>query len=191
MFQQQIKFSGLSKAQSASTRLAVRELRRLDAKRLFADSMQFVGEFDKMTIFKPTVEPKLPGAFLTENPQTIWKSGEFKQRPLMLSFVPVEGGIISGIFKSQSELNKANERIDQILEAALELKPENVIKVKERYLSGIEKVSMDDAKAVLQVRFNDLFLIYLRLLNWFFRDSCRWSGIVTFTIHSIGQCRNT
>lgn len=154
MFQQQIKFSGLSKAQSASNRLAVRELRRLDAKRLFADSLQFVGEFDKMTIFKPTIEPKLPGAFLTDNPQTIWKAGAYKQRPLMLSFVPVEGGIISGIFKSQSELDEANEKIDQILEAALELKPGNVVKVKERYLSGIKKVSMDDAKSVLQVGFD-------------------------------------
>lgn len=72
----------------------------------------------------------------------------------MLSFVPVEGGIISGIFKSQSELGEANEKIDQILEAALELKPGNVVKVKERYLSGIKKVSMDDAKSVLQVGFN-------------------------------------
>lgn len=131
--------------------MGVRELRKLDAKKLFADSLQFSPEMDKMTVFKPTIEPKTGTAFLTDNPKTIWKSGGYKQRPLLLSFVPVEGGWIAPYFKSPETLTKVNLNIDKLLENALELRPENVQLVKQEYLSGMEKLAMDDAKAVLQV----------------------------------------
>lgn len=151
VFNQQIEFTGLSKAATANTRSAVRELRKLDAKKLFSDSLKFTSEFDKWTVFKPTVEPRGAGAFLTENPKLIWEKGAFKQRPFLMSFVPVEGGLMAGLFKSQESLNAVNSNMDKILEIGLELRPDNVPKVKERYLSGINKVSMTDVKAVLQV----------------------------------------
>lgn len=154
IFNQQIEYTGLSKAATANTRAAVRELRKLDAKKLFSDSLKFSSEFDKRIVFKPTIETRAPGAFLVENPKTIWEKGTFKQRPFLMSFVPDEGGLMAGLFKSQDSLNALNANLDNALQFAMELKPENVPKVKERYLSGgVDKLSMEDAKAVLQVGF--------------------------------------
>lgn len=132
--------------------MAIRELRRLDAKKLFADSLQFSKGSHRMTIFKPTTEPKSATAFITENPKLIWKAGNFKQRPLLFSFVPVEGGWIAPLFNSQEELSKISLKLDEVLQMTLELKPENVERVKEYYFTnGTDNSTMDDAKAFLQV----------------------------------------
>lgn len=152
MFRQQIQYSGLSKAVTENNRMAVRELRRLDAKKLFTDSLQFSKDFDRIAIFKPTIEPRVATAFLTDNPKTIWKSGGYKQRPLLLSFVPIEGGWFSKLLKSEKALMKANENVDQFLGNALEMKPENIKRAKDNYLSGLEnRLTAPDLKPLLQV----------------------------------------
>lgn len=151
VFQQQIQHSGLSKAATENHRMAVRELRRLDAKKLFADSLQFSRGNDKMTVYKPTIEPRSATAFLVDNPKTIWKSGAYKQRPLVLGFVPVEGGWIAPLFNSEDTLTKVNLNMDKMLENVLELRSDNVAKVKQHYLSGTQKLALDDAMTVLQV----------------------------------------
>lgn len=151
VFQQQIEYSGLSKAATETHRMAMRELRRLDAKKLFADSLQFSRGNDKMTVYKPTIEPRSATAFLVENPKIIWKTGAYKQRPLVLGFVPVEGGWIAPLFNSEDTLTKANLSMDQMLENALELKSDNVAKVKQHYLGETQNLALDDAMAVLQV----------------------------------------
>lgn len=105
-----------------------------------------------MTIFKPTTEPRSTTAFITENPKLIWKAGNFKQRPLLLSFVPVEGGWIAPLFKSQEELTKISSNLDEVLQKTLELKPENVKRVKEYYFTNeTDNSTLDDAKTFLKV----------------------------------------
>lgn len=190
VFQQQVQSSGLSKAATETHRMAVRELRRLDAKKLFADSLQFAKDNDRLTVFKPTIEAKSATAFLTDNPKTIWKAGTYKQRPLLLSFVPVEGGWMAPLFRSQAALTKANANMDSILEHALELKAENVMKAKQRYLNGTERMGLDDAKAVLQVsrRRSDCSRLSLVMQTQF---PFRWWAIAASTIRCTRQCTST
>lgn len=141
------------------TRNAMRQLRRLDAYRLFEDSLQFTLDNDRMTVFKPSIEPTSATAFITENPKTIWKSGDFKQRPLLMSFVDLEGGWINSLLKarrSQEALSYNLEEDDDFLRNLLELRSDNVRIVKERYFANIS-TERDTEKALLQVNIRFIY----------------------------------
>lgn len=159
MFKKQIAYSGILPSLSSNNRMAVRELRRYDAKKLYMDSHQFSRDNDRMTIFKPTIEAKSNTAFLTENPKIVWRTGSYKQRPMLFSFVPGEGAWIGSLFKSNEIISKGNLPSDLFLGSALELTAENVQKAMSYYLNETGTFSLDDVRSVLQVKSITILLI--------------------------------
>lgn len=152
LFWQQVDFSQIKRTNATTTRVACRELRRLDAKRLFQDSLKFSEGLHIVTVFKPTIESRLAIApFITENPKTLWAEGRYKQRPILLSFLPVEGGLFAKLIGTPTALSYLNDNLNALAAKGLELKPENVPKVLDYYLNGTMQLTEENGPAILKM----------------------------------------
>lgn len=90
----QAEVVGIENIDRLSTAELVDKLREIDVSVL----VNSVGELkiwsvDPITLYRPVIENKSDGAFLTEHPAIIWQRGTFKQIPWMTGIVPNDGSV--------------------------------------------------------------------------------------------------
>lgn len=90
----QAEVIGIENIDNLSTFELIEKLRDIDVSVL----VNSVGELkiwsvDPITLYRPVIEPKGDGAFMTEHPASIWARGSFKQVPWMTGIVPNEGNV--------------------------------------------------------------------------------------------------
>ncbi|KAJ8734936.1 hypothetical protein PYW08_014186 [Mythimna loreyi] len=78
----------------------------------------FFDRTDSTFLFSPCVERNRNGAFLTESPLTILKSGDYKKVPMLYGFANMEGLLRINFFETWK--NKMNEKFSDFLPADLQ-----------------------------------------------------------------------
>lgn len=151
VFWKQLEYSGVPRSDAKTTLIGVRKLKAIGAYRLLEDSLKFSSTVDVLTVFKPSIEQQRLGSFLTDNPKLIWKEGKFKQKPMLFSFVPNEGGPFLKYLKSEEDISKLNGNLNEFIAMGLELKADNVPKVLDYYLGGRSQITSNDVETILKV----------------------------------------
>ncbi|KAL1491255.1 hypothetical protein ABEB36_011876 [Hypothenemus hampei] len=77
-------------------------------------------DFDPMIPFKPTVEPDIEGAFLTQHPIDIIRSGIIAKVPLIVGITTEDGALRgAGILNNEILLNELNSNFDELIPISL------------------------------------------------------------------------
>lgn len=92
----QAELVGIENIDNLTSHELVAQLRNTNVSLLIdsANELKF-WSVDPLTTYRPVVEKDVEGAFITENPLTISKQGNFKHVPWMTGVVPNEGSVRS------------------------------------------------------------------------------------------------
>ncbi|CAH0557951.1 unnamed protein product [Brassicogethes aeneus] len=96
-------------------------LRKIDANKLVEqDSVFFEWDLDPMIPFKPTVEHKHDGAFLSEHPIETMKKGQQAKVPIIVGLNTEDGALRgAGIFGNPHLLDEINQDFDRVIPISL------------------------------------------------------------------------
>lgn len=91
---QQAQVVGVGNTDEMNSFDLVEELRAINVSTLVnsIDHLKF-WSIDPITLYRPSIEPQLPGAFVTEDIVSVWTRGDFQQVPWMTGVVPNEGTV--------------------------------------------------------------------------------------------------
>ncbi|CAH1119496.1 unnamed protein product [Phaedon cochleariae] len=118
-------------------------LRKFDPKTIVEKSDIFnFWDYDPLLPFRPIVEPDSNGAFLTEHPLEIIKSGKLLDVPSVVGLTTEEGAIKSAGLKNANLLDEFCERFDEISPVSLFL--DRVVKNPKPIISEIRKFYFGD-----------------------------------------------
>lgn len=114
---------------------------------------------DPLTIYRPVIEQRIPGAFLTQDPMTIMKSGNYYPVPWMTGVVQNEGAVrAAAIVANKTLLADFNSKFTELLPkmvtfqtASLSHNELIVRKLKEHYLNNSSSFSDDNVQAFIDV----------------------------------------
>lgn len=95
LFRQFASIAGVPNANTADTSIILKALSALPAKSLVEFSEQMFTNHPVNPIFKPVIEGNWKSAIVAEDPFDTWKSGNYQQRPFLMSMTPNEAGISS------------------------------------------------------------------------------------------------
>ncbi|CAG9768327.1 unnamed protein product [Ceutorhynchus assimilis] len=104
-----------------STKNMVECLRQVDAMEIVKHDVLFMEwDFDPMIPFKPTIEPEVEGAFLTEHPIDIVKAGKSAQIPLIVG-ITTEDGALRGaaLLNNEDLLQELSDNFEKLLPISL------------------------------------------------------------------------
>lgn len=91
---QQATVVGIANADQLDSAQLVEQLRGKNVSEL-VDSVDLLKfwSIDPIALYRPSIEPQLPGAFVTADIVSTWMRGDFKRVPWMASVVPNEGTV--------------------------------------------------------------------------------------------------
>ncbi|KAG5884998.1 hypothetical protein JTB14_025344 [Gonioctena quinquepunctata] len=91
-------------------------LRKVDANTIIEqDGIFKVWDYDPMIPFKPSIEPKHEGAFLTDHPLNLIKDGKSMDIPIIVGLNTEDGSLKVAGYESQNLLEGFNDRFDEIV----------------------------------------------------------------------------
>lgn len=124
--------------------------------------------YDPLVPFKPVVEHNHPGAFLTEHPAEIVKSGKMPKTPWMVGVTADEGAIkVASLLEHQDRVAQLNDDFDRIIPISIGYKKHmkdvaGVTKrIKELYFKGNQKIGRETKQNLIDM-FTD---------GWFFNGT--------------------
>ncbi|XP_030754509.1 venom carboxylesterase-6-like [Sitophilus oryzae] len=96
-------------------------LRKADAMDIIKkDTIFMKWDFDPMIPFKPTVEPDVEGAFLTEHPVEAVKKGKSAPVPMIVGITKNDGALrAAGLIRNDQLLEELNKEFDKIVPVSL------------------------------------------------------------------------
>lgn len=101
----QAEVVGIENIDQLSNSELVEKLREIDVAVLVNSINDLkIWSIDPLTTYRPVIEPKIDGAFMTEHPAVTWSRGNFKNVPFMMGIVPNEGTV-----RAAGKFNKAFE----------------------------------------------------------------------------------
>lgn len=114
---------------------------------------------DPLTVYRPVIEPNLPGAFLTEEPRKTLKSGNYKAVPWMNGLVQNEGAVrAAAIVSNKTLLEDFNSKFNWLLPRMVSFNTESTKKndevterLKEFYLNGSTAITAENAQDFINV----------------------------------------
>lgn len=115
---------GVANADTISTNALVNELRQFSANELISSVTQLkFFDVDSLTVYRTVVEPKLPGAFLTDTPYNLLRAGKYDKVPFMAGMVAEEGAVRSAVIIVNDTLTaNMNADIWNLLPQMMELR---------------------------------------------------------------------
>ncbi|KAK5646892.1 hypothetical protein RI129_005356 [Pyrocoelia pectoralis] len=120
--------------------------------------------YEPRMIFKPVIEPKLLGAFITDHPVDIIKSGAFSQVPYIIGLTTDDGALISAkIYNDYKSVKKFNDDFENVVPPLLSyntLASRKMIsrKIKKFYFQ--DRPIDNDTKSDLTDMFTDAYFYY-------------------------------
>lgn len=134
-FRQIAALSTIEIPYSIGTDKVVDHLRKLPAETLLEYASQVNQIHAGIGPFRPCVEGKWKGAFITEDPEYIWESGRYQQRPLLISHMAVEGAFMSDAVTTPAGLADFNSRLNYVISVGAEIPLDTVGLVTKFYLN--------------------------------------------------------
>uniref|UniRef100_U5EVS7 Carboxylic ester hydrolase n=1 Tax=Corethrella appendiculata TaxID=1370023 RepID=U5EVS7_9DIPT len=140
----------IKNAHNLTSKDLVEELRKINAASLM-ESVQKLKAWshDPLTLYRNVIEDEAVGSFITEDPRTIWKRGDYRKIPWMTGYVPVEGAV-RGLAIATNPLlrEKLNSDFEKTFEVLMELQgsspqilQDKVQKIINCYLNGSAEVT--------------------------------------------------
>nr|ASM90852.1 putative juvenile hormone esterase 1 [Colaphellus bowringi] len=91
-------------------------LRKVDALTIIKQDEIFkVWDYDPMIPFKPSVEPKVEGAFLTDHPLNLIKSGQSMDVPVIAGLTTEDGGLKAAGYENVNLVDEFDQKFDEIV----------------------------------------------------------------------------
>lgn len=177
---QHAKVVGLDNADSVSTAQLIDRLREVDASLLISsvDALKFF-DVDPLTLYRPVVEPKnVAGAYLTDTPLNLLRSGKYTKVPFMTGLVQVEGAVrAAAIIVNEPLKEQLNQNMSTILPLLMDLqlkgseREEFTGEIINKYLPSTGKVTPENEKSFIKVSLKFIYFIFrsLILIVWIYQ----------------------
>ncbi|XP_055678822.1 juvenile hormone esterase-like [Lutzomyia longipalpis] len=141
------KYSGLKDWNTSTTFQLAYQLKQLDALVLVEAVNKLFAFFATPPVpLRPCIEGDWEGAFLQEDPRTIWAEGRFVQKPILIGRTSNKGVLAAAIAINETLLGIFNENIDEFLPIQLDFHPRYVTKVMDYYLNGKDYIDESNVK---------------------------------------------
>lgn len=102
-FRRYAAIAGIPGAEDDDPSEIVRELRTRTAYELFSFQELITYPLAFVSPFRPVVEGHWSGAFITQQPEQIWKSGRYQQRPFLIGTTGYEEGYLADFYYNQTQ----------------------------------------------------------------------------------------
>nr|CAI5841374.1 unnamed protein product [Callosobruchus analis] len=145
------------------TREMVECLKKVDAKRIIEQDEKFMlWDYDPMIPFKPVIEPKLDGAFLTEHPAKLVTTHKYENIPIMVGLNTEDGGLKVAGMNSQL-IQEFDEKFDELAPMSLEYDKflddvDTVTKNLRKFYFGKHKIDQIKVKELIDLYTDGWFL---------------------------------
>ncbi|CAH1963415.1 unnamed protein product [Acanthoscelides obtectus] len=138
-------------------------LKKVEAKHFIEQDVKFMlWDYDPMIPFKPVIEPKLDGAFLTEHPIKLITANKYENIPIMVGINTEDGGLKVAGMNSQL-IKEFDERFDELAPMSLEYDKffgdvETVTRNLRKYYFGKDKIDETKIKELIDLYTDGWFM---------------------------------
>lgn len=123
------------------------------------DALELVFQVDNLFAFpgsppapvRPCIEGNWEGAFLTEDPRTIWAEGRFVPKPIVIGVTSDDATFVAAITTNQTRLDTFNQNIYDILPVLLEFDPRFATEVLDFYFGDKHFIDETNEKIFFEV----------------------------------------
>lgn len=128
----------------------VRQLRRKTAEELLEYQERMPLLHPILVLFRPVVEGNWGGAFISEDPECVWKSGRYEKRQILTGVTGYEQGAFADLFYNETVRGYLQRNFDSSMSTALEYPLEALAPIKDFYFGG--EVTARNIVNVLRMR---------------------------------------
>nr|CAH7768495.1 unnamed protein product [Callosobruchus chinensis] len=157
------KLAGIFNCPTDCTKEMVDCLKKVDAKSIIEQDDKFMlWDYDPMIPFKPVIEPKLDGAFLTDHPMKLITSHKYENVPIMVGLNTEDGGLkVAGM--TQQLIEEFDERFDELAPMSLEYDKflddiDTVTKNLRKFYFGKDKIDQTKVKELIDLYTDGWFM---------------------------------
>lgn len=125
-FRKYASIAGVPRAEEAEPAEIIQELRNRTAYELFS-FQELLTSPTWLPVFRPVVEEQWAGAFITKDPEIVWKSGCYEQRPFLIGGTGYEEGSFADLYYNHTQRSELLEhwttstaKLFEVPESALE-----------------------------------------------------------------------
>lgn len=107
-FRKYASIAGVPRAEEAEPAEIIQELRNRTAYELFS-FQELLTSPTWLPVFRPVVEEQWAGAFITKDPEIVWKSGCYEQRPFLIGGTGYEEGSFADLYYNHTQRSELLE----------------------------------------------------------------------------------